>query len=898
MKLKAQSRRDLVLAILLSSSIAPAETREYKLPLLFEINRGQTDQRVKFLSRGKGYTLFLTPAEAVLSLRQWPARTRGESNADVGRRLDTLRIKLVGANIPPKIVGLDQLPGKSNYFIGDDPKKWQTGVPIFSKVKYESVYPGIDLIYYGNQGQLEHDFIVAPGANPKVIRLSIRGATKARIDSDGNLLLSISGGTVCLHRPRIYQDVDGIRQPVMGGYVIKGESRLGFEIDEYDVNKPLTIDPALSYSTYLGGNNDDIGNAIAVDSTGNAYVTGETASTNFPTAGAIQPTRGGAASNDVFVTKLNATGGALVYSTYLGGSGEDLGFGIAVDLAGNAYVTGQTASTNFPTRNPLQPSLSGGTDGFVTKLNANGSDLMYSTYLGGSGDDFGAGIAVDSAGNAYTTGTTNSTNFPTTPAAWQTMPGLRGPCGFQPNTFPCRDAFVTKLNANGSALLYSTYLAGDLDDVGTWIALGSSGEAYATGFTNSPNFRATSNAFQVSSVGGYDAFVVKLNAGGSGPVYATYLGGATDDRGFAIAVDSAGSAYVTGRTDSTNFPTKNPFQAVLAQGSPLLDAFVTKFDSVGTLVYSTYLGGNAQDIGFGIAVDSIGNAYVTGRTDSTDFPTERPIQASPGSGPGSGFVTALNAGGTALVYSTYLAGDGLVRGFGIALDSNKNAYVTGFTDAANYPTTPGVFQAASRGMADAIVSKIDDSTPDFTVALASGSNSASVTCGQTANYDLQVVPLNGFTGTVGVSCALVAQGMGSVQGLTCRPSAASVSVAGGPARFGVSVISVGRSVVPPMASYGRSDGERVRPGFAGILVLLLLSILVGLFAITTHSLKARLTAGGAVIALLLVVAELSGCGKGGDGNRAQPGNYAVAVMGTTQAVTRSLSLRLTVDCPR
>src|SRR5712692_850889 len=840
MKLKTQFRSDLVLAILLLASVAPAETREHQvrdmsaqLPLVFEINRGQTDQRVKFLSRGKDYTLFLTPTEAVLSLRQQPTRARDESNTDVGRRLDTLRIKLVAANISPNLIGLDELPGKSNYFIGSDPKRWQTGVPILSKVKYQNVYPGIDLIYYGNQGQLEHDFIVAPGANPEAIRLSIRGTTKARIDSDGDLLLSISGGTVCLHRPRIYQDVDGVRQPIIGRYVVKGENRFGFEIDEYDVNKPLTIDPVLSYSTYLGGNNDDIGNAIAVDS------------------------------------------------------------------AGNAYVTGETASTNFPTRNALQPSLSGATDAFLTKLNANGSDLVYSTYLGGSGGDFGAAIAVDSAGNAYATGATDSTNFPTTPAAWQTMPGPRGPCGVPPNTFQCRDAFVTKLNANGSALLYSTYLGGNLDDVGNGIALDSSGEAYATGFTSSANFPVTSNAFQGSSAGGYDAFVVKLNAGGTGPVYSTYLGGATDDRGFAIAVDSAGSAYVTGRTDSGNFPTKNPFQAALAQGPPPLDAFVTKFDSAGALVYSTYLGGNAQDIGFAIAVDSTGNAYVTGRTDSTDFPTERPINASAGSGPGSGFVTVLNAAGTALVYSTYLAGNGRLRGFGIALDSNKNAYVTGFTDAANYPTTPGAFQAANRGMADAIVSKIEDSTPDFTVALASGSNSAGVNCGQTANYDLQVVPFNGFTGTVGISCALAPPGMGSVQGLMCRSSADSVSVAGGSAPFRVSVMSVGRSLVPPMASFGRSDGERTRPGFVWVLLFLLLSILVGLFALTGHHLKARLTAGGAVIVLLLMVAELSGCGGlGGGGNHAQPGTYAVTVTGTNQTVTRTVNLRLTVDCPR
>jgi len=895
MKLKTRSSVDLVLASLLLSSIAPAETLDAQLPLLFEVNRGQTDARVKFLSRGKGYTLFLTPTEAVLSLRQRSAHGRDESKADVGRRLESLRIQLVGARIAPNLVGLGHLPGTSNYFIGNDPNKWHTAVPTFSQVKYENVYPGIDLICYGNQGQLEHDFLVAPGADPRVVRLSIRGATKARIDSDGNLLLSIPGGTISLHRPRIYQDVGGTRQPVTGGYVLKGANRIGFKIDEYDVDKPLTIDPVLSYSTYLGGNSDDSGNAIAVDSAGNAYVTGQTASINFPTAGPVQPGLGGVGLDDVFVTKLNPGGSALVYSTYLGGSGEDLGFGIAVDLAGNAYVTGQTASTNFPTMNPLQPTLSGSSDGFVTKLNPSGSALVYSTYLGGSGDDFGAAIAVDSAGDAYLAGTTDSTNFPTTPAAWQTMPGARSSCGFPPNTFPCRDAFVSKLNAGGSALLYSTYLGGDLDDVAIWLALDSSGQAYATGFTNSSNFPVSPNAFQASSAGGYDAFVVKLNAGGTGPVYSTYLGGATDDRGFAIAADSAGSAYVTGRTDSGNFPTRNPFQGALAQGSPPLDAFVTKLDSVGSLVYSTYLGGNAPDIGFGIAVDAAGNAYVTGRTDSTDFPTERPIPGS-GSGPGIAFVTELNAAGTALVYSTYLGSSSFVRSFGIALDSNRNAYVTGFTNATNYPTTPGVFQAGNRGMADAIVSKIDDSAPDFTIAVASGSNSASVSCGQSASYDLQAAPLNGFTGTVGIGCAVTAQGMGSVQGLTCRPSATSVSVAGGAARFGVSVMSAGRSLAPPMASFGRSDEERVRPGFVGTLILLLVSVLGGRIAVAARRIKVRLAAGGAMV-LLLVVAELSGCSKGGGGH-AQSGTYVLTVTGTNQASARSINLQLTVDCPR
>src|SRR3989449_4869999 len=496
-----------------------------KLPLSFEANHGQTDRRVKFLSRGRGYSLFLTSNETVLSLSK-PATPTAQRRMDtVAMRQEgaenkaitttVLRMRLVDANPAADISGLEELPGKSNYFIGNDPKKWRTSVPNYARVKYRDIYPGVDLVYYGNQREIEYDFLVAPGGDPKAIRLGMEGAKKAVIDAQGDLVLHTDDGDVRLQKPTVYQEVDGAKQAIAGHYVLRDERQAGFEIGSYDANKTLVIDPVLAYSTYLGGSTIDQGFGIAVDSAGNAYVAGDTISTNFPTTpGAFQTTFGGpfCCMGDAFVTKLNALGSGLVYSTYLGGGGNDQGNGIAVDSAGHAYVTGFTLSTNFPTTpGAFQTASGGGPDAFVTKLNALGSGLVYSTYLGGSGDDEGNGIAVDSAGNAYVTGLTfsfpASNNFPTTPGAFQTTSFLGVP-------------FVTKLNPTGSALVYSTYLevfGGFFVDEGLGIAVDSVGNAYVTGetFTFNP-FPTTPGAFQTTSGGGLqDAFVTKLNPTGS-----------------------------------------------------------------------------------------------------------------------------------------------------------------------------------------------------------------------------------------------------------------------------------------------------------------------------------------------------------------------------------------------
>jgi beta-propeller repeat-containing protein len=590
-----------------------------KLPLHFEANRGQTHQDAHFLARGPGYNLYLTANEAVLVLSKPNADVKRDAHGTKAKEKSlALRMSLVGAATKPLVSGLEEQAGKTNYFVGRDRSKWHTNVPTYAKVQYGNVYPGIDLVYYGNQRQLEYDFVVAPGADPNKIVLAFKGADKLEIDSQGDLVLHAAGGDIRQHKPVVYQEIDGIRQEIAGRYVRKGDNRVGFQLAAYDATQPLIIDPVvLSYSTYLGGNFFDGASAIAVDADGNAYVTGGTTSPGFPTtAGASQSAFPGGFDPYVFVTKLNPSGTALVYSTYLGsGSGYNFGRGIAVDAAGNAYVTGETQSSVFPTTpgafQPARASLYG--SAFVTKLNPTGSALVYSTYLSGTTYDYGTSITVDADGNAYVTGNVTSTDFPTTAGAFQ--PSLGG--GFV-------DAFVTKLNPTGSVLVYSTYLGGSGQESSGGIALDAAGSAYVAGSTASVNFPTTAGAFQTTFGGAADAFVAKLNPTGSALVYSTYL---RDGRGNAIAVDVNGNAYVTGTTYSASFPaTAGAFQTTYAggrDGYSTGDAFVTKLDPTGSaLVYSTYLGGSdGGEWSAGIAVDCSGNFYVAGSTNSLNFPT-------------------------------------------------------------------------------------------------------------------------------------------------------------------------------------------------------------------------------------------------------------------------------------
>jgi hypothetical protein len=700
-----------------------------KVPLGFEANRGQTDRRVRFLSRGRGYALFLTGSEAVLSLKaaDQPKKSTGISgtaalnNVSLRRaHCDVLRVRLEGANRNPAITGIDQLPGRANYFIGRNPRHWTTNVPTYEKVEYANVYPGIDLVYHGSsQHQLEYDFVVGAGRDPGAIELAFVGAESFRLNQKGDLILKLRDGEVVEQAPVIYQDTDQGRRAISGGYQLKGKY-IAFRLGAYDKRKPLTIDPTLAYSTFLGGSEDDFGTGIAVDPQGDAYVTGYM-SADFPTTpDAFQPVFRGPSSNndsvigydaDAFVTKLNRDGSALVYSTFLGGDttdqpmGEDAtdeAMGIALDSWGNAYITGATRSTNFPvTPNAYQPSLGGTGTGlrqnaFVSKLNADGSKLVYSTFLGGSLFDQGQAIAVDNAGNAYVGGSTRSADFPTTPGAFQPSQPVS-------KAREKEDAFVTKLNASGSQLVYSTYLGGTGFDAALSIALDSQGSAYITGRTGSSNFPTTPGAYQTVCANcgtSFNGFVTKLNADGSQPVYSTFLGGGFENDGTGIVVDGSGNAYVIGPT-TADFPT-TPGALVLPDQNS--GAFVTKLNASGSQpVYSAFLG--TLD-GRGIAVNRQGNAYITGTTASTTFPTTPDAfqagQSSPTSSNTQTIVARLNLDGSALDYSTYLgfstAGNSLFTdAAAIALDCCGNAYVAGSTIVTSFPTTPGAYQTTYGG---------------------------------------------------------------------------------------------------------------------------------------------------------------------------------------------------------
>jgi photosystem II stability/assembly factor-like uncharacterized protein len=885
-----------------------------RLPLSFEVNRGQIEQQVKFLSNGPGYHLFLTANEAVLSLRA-PSADKKVREGSV------LRLKMIGANAAPQVEGQDELPGKVNYFTGNDPEKWQRNVPTYRKVFYKDVYPGIDVVYYGNQRELEYDFIVAPGANHKLIKFTVEGADKISLDETGSLILKLKHGEVRLKKPVIYQLTDaGSRREVKGEYVIR-KNEIRFKVQAFDSGKPLVIDPVLSYSTLLGSAGNETAFGIAVDSQGNAYVTGPTNSNTFPTtAGAFKTTND---SGGAFVSKLDSTGSTLVYSTYL--STNATGRSIAVDALGNAYVTGNTSAIDFPTINALKANsnfykttdsattwtnnnsgivghvntvaiapnspnviyagtTSGpfrSTDGGATwtktpltglnrfpltsamAVDPGNSSVLYAgltsggffkTTDGGNNWSVVSGplnfatvfciafdpvtpstIYVGSNNGAFKSTDSGATwtalNFGNTPfipgvlilaidptatstiyagtlslgvfkstnggSSWTQMNDGMNPSHvfalaidpsnpatiyasasfaiykstngavswtlanngvpsltvnaivatpsavyagmdgggivkttnggtswtsanvglrttnvhalvghptdptilFAGETGPnFVDAFVTKLNPSGSGLLFSTLLGGTNDDSGNGIAVDGNGNIAIAGSTFSTDF-PTVNAIQ-SDPGPTQfcstGFVTRLDPSASSYVFSTYLGGNSCDAANGVAVDTSGSVYVVGQTNSSDFPTANAFQDTVGS-SIARDAFVTKFTTTGALAYSTYLGGSVDDLGFAIAVDASGNAYVTGTTQSLNFPTLNPIQTASLDGfrGDDVFVTKLNSQGSGLVYSTYLGGSGTDTGRSIAVDSSGNAYVTGVSLSVDFPLTAGALRTRS-----------------------------------------------------------------------------------------------------------------------------------------------------------------------------------------------------------
>lgn len=690
---------------------APAQ-RYGELPLRFEPNLGQTEAGVKFLARGDRSTLFLMPAEAVLSFDAHVSAAAGVGTSRLRpgarplaptlfQKNSVLRLVLLNGNPEAEISGLGRLGSVSNYFIGNDPAAWQTRIANYAAVRYRGIYPGVDLVLHGNRKALEYDFVVAPGRNPQRIRFRIQGSEHVRLDSRGCIVISTAAGDVHLERPHIYQEQDGTRTTVHGGYdLATQEHEISFRLGRYDKARPLVIDPVLSYSTFLGGTGGTTAFSVFVDRQGYAYVTGS-AQAGFPTtSGVVMPVFGGGGefNTNAFVSKLSPAGDSLVYSTYLGGTpGQDTAFSVVADSVGNAYVTGDTGSSNFPTVNAFQPNLKGinNINAFVTKLNPTGTALLYSTYLGGStGTDIGEGIAVNTTGEAYVTGAAGSTDFPVL------------------NPLQAKGSiFVTKFTSAGSALVYSTLFGGSSGgDTAYGIVTDSSGHAYVAGVSTSQDFPTTPGSVQPVPKTNENAFFSEFSPAGNGLLYSTLLGAGALTATWAngLALDGTGSVYLTGWTIASNtaasdFPTTPAvIEGTLAAGGGA--AFVSKITPAGNgmsdLVYSTFLGGASRagiaiSQGNGIAVDNNGNAIVAGRTGAASFPTTPgALQSALKSQAGgfNAFVSKLNSGATQLLYSTYLGGSVEDQALGIAIDQAGSVYLAGQSLSTDFPTTAGAFQ--------------------------------------------------------------------------------------------------------------------------------------------------------------------------------------------------------------
>ncbi len=673
-----------------------------QLPLYFEHNAGQAPADVHYLARGSGYAILLKNNGATIGL----SGSAKKQQVSLKNSLDQPAIiKMHWENARPTLpIGETLLPAKFHYLIGSGSEQWHTGIETYRAVRYSGIYPGIDLLFYGNRQEPEYDFIVAPGANPATIRLHFEGALSLSLEADGALNIETPQGILSQDAPHIYQVIDGKKLIRQGGYTLEAQNRVSFHIAHYDPHYPLVIDPVLllrNYASYLGGSGAEVGFDIALDSSGNAYVTGRTTSTNFPTQGAFQGSLSGGSGSDAFVAKLSSDGASLIYGTYIGGTGFDEALSIAVNSSGQAHITGRTTSTDYPTQSPLQGALGGGAgeDAFVTKLSADGASLIFSTYLGGSGTEQGHGIAVDTVGSVYVTGQTDSTNFPVGAAFQAALAGGSG-----------NDAFLSKITSAGLSFSFSTYLGGTGEDIGRGVALDSNQNIYLTGRTQSTNF-PTQSPFQASIGDGTgtanDAFLTKFSSSGATLAYSSYLGGTGEDIGNDIAIDNGNRPLITGRTASTDFPTATEFQGTLSGGTGT-DAFVSRVLTNGSaLEFSTYLGGASFDEGLAITVDTAFSVLVAGRTDSTDFPVKNPLQGNLSGGSGSdGFATRFNSFGNLLTWSTYLGGTGTEQATGIAVDSSLDAYVTGFTGSTDFPTENPFQGTLGGGGLDAFLTKL------------------------------------------------------------------------------------------------------------------------------------------------------------------------------------------------
>jgi len=699
----------------LKSSSVKLEAGFGKIPLYFVANKGQMDKRVDYYVQGKDKSIYFSPGGVTIVLASPAERW-------------VVKLEFVGADRHVRPLGQDETGAVISYFKGN-PENWHTGLPTYSRLVYRNLWPGIDLVYSGTVDKLKYEFVVQPGADTSRIKLACRGASKVVLDEGGRLEIRTPLGNLHDDEPVAYQEVDGKRVDIPMDFTLEERSSeetapegpdqepysrscaFSFEVGEYDRSLPLIMDPAvLVYCGYIGGSSQDGGNSIAVDGSGNAYVTGFTGSTSGTFPETVGPDFTHNSGDDAFVAKINASGTSLVYCGYIGGSGDDVGRGIAVDGSGNAYVTGETQSTQAMFPETVGPDLThnGGTyDAFVAKVNSSGTSLVYCGYIGGSNNDYGFGIAVGGSGNAYVTGRTYSTET--------TFPETVGPDLTHNGSW---DAFIAKVNAAGTGLTYCGYIGGSDWDDGLGIALDESGNAYVAGHTGSTaaTFPEAVGPDLTHNGGTYDAYVAKVNASGTGLVYCGYIGGSETDYGQSIAVAGSGTAYVTGFTRSmeATFPDTVGPDLTHNGGS---DAFVAKVNASGTsLVYCGYIGGSGDDWGYGIALDGSGNAYVIGQTSSTEatFPETGGPDLTYNGGTSDAYVAKVDSSGTGLVSCGYIGGSGGDYGYGIALDGSGNTYVIGRTSSseATFPETVGPDLTFNAGMADAYVAKIKISGKD------------------------------------------------------------------------------------------------------------------------------------------------------------------------------------------
>lgn len=790
------------------------------LPLIFEPNQGQAsldpaDPRAKFVARGSGYSIFLGSQGAILSLASYPVHSAKGPKGAV--KVNSLQMKLAGANPNPSLAAANPLPGKSNYILGNDPAKWRTGVPQFGRVRYEDVYPGIDLVFYGNQGHLEYDFQVAPGSDPSQAELEFNGAKQLEVQ-DGALLIRTAGGNVQLEAPRIYQEIGGQKKTIDGAFVLRGRNRAGFSIGAYDRSRELVIDPILSFSTYFGGSGDEHSTSVAVDGSFNIYVAGSTNSPNLPASGTLQTTLAGA--QNVYVAKITPPLGSIVaaldYVTYLGGDGTDAPAGIKVDGAGDAFLAGTTSSTNFPTQrsNAYQATAQAGSTGtshvFVTELDPTATSLKYSSYLSGNGTDIASGMTIDALGNLFVTGTTTSQDVATTTDQF--------PASTLPQALPYQNIprssiqfFVTKVNTTAAgfgSIAYSTYFGGSNFETSTPIATGGGIAVDTTGnvyFSGTTNFTYTGcagcastdfpilNAFQPcldqappativnppscttsTTETASDGFVAKLNPNasqGQQLQWSTYVGGTGTDSSSGVALDpGAANVYIVGTTNSfdigkgtTTLATSAAYQPCLDQpgvaaascvppANPANDAFVARLanptNTTGTPVnvalnYLSFLGGSGNEAGLAITVDSASGALVTGWTQSTDFP----VSPNPNSiqstlnGTQDAFVARLNTvavvGQTTIAsWANYFGGSGIDSGTGIALDVNQNTYVAGETNSPDlHVALPLSTGTTNSGGYDAFVTQLGTAVSlSVQGVLTLGSSQTFISAGNPATF--------------------------------------------------------------------------------------------------------------------------------------------------------------------